>query len=109
MPGAHDEELGRRLFITNREKAVEDAIRKIRNSLGHSWDVFSPSDIADLSWILGELWVGVNRGEWATYAFSRLTRNDIDTLVAIVRKTGKNHGMDPGSTRDAKEILQKTL
>jgi hypothetical protein len=109
MPKAHDEELGRRLFITNREKAVEEALRKIRHSLGHTWDIFSPSDLAALAAILGELWVSVGREEWGTFTFSRLGRDDVETLIAAGKEMEKNPGGNQAIIAGAKVVLQKTV
>lgn len=109
MPDINDEELGRRLFITNREKSVEEALQKIRHSLGHSWNIFSTSDISALTSVLGELWVAVERSDWGTYTFSRLDSNDVDELVAIGKKIEKDTRVNPADLSKAKDILHKTL
>jgi len=109
MPETRNEDLGRRLFITNREKAVEEAVQKIRHALGHSWEIFSKTDIGALSFILGEVWVAVGRGEWATYSFSRLDRFDIDHLITLGKKAERAKRLDPGDISDAKGIHQKTM
>jgi hypothetical protein len=83
MPDIANEELGRRMFVIRREKAVEEALEKIRRHLGAEWDALTTEDIDRLNHILGEMWVTIERTVWQQYAFARLTKTDVDRLVIL--------------------------
>jgi hypothetical protein len=83
MPGVTDDERGRRIFQIHKERAVETAVTKIRQNLGSDWDAFSQQDIQTLNYILGEAWVSIERSVWEQSAFTRLTRNDLETIIRI--------------------------
>jgi hypothetical protein len=74
--------LGRRRFQLQKEKAVEDAIDKIRHSLGPAWYDFSDDDGEVLREILGEIWIAVERIRWNNYSFTRLKKPDVISLIA---------------------------
>ncbi len=54
MYGTTDDTLGRRLFQIQKEKAVEDALEKIRHRMGTEWNSVSSSDSEVLKEILGK-------------------------------------------------------
>jgi len=83
MPDVTSDERGRRIFQIHKERAVETAVAKIRQTLGSDWAAFSQQDIQTLSNILGEAWVSVERSIWEQSAFTRLTRNDLETIIRI--------------------------
>jgi len=83
MPHTSDEELGRRRFQLFREQAVEAAIDKIRRAPAAEWLAFSNNDYSRLREILGELWTRLEREKWDRYAFSTLTRQDLQELLAL--------------------------
>ena len=41
MSGTTDDNLGRRLFQVQKEKAVEEALEKMRRRMGAEWNSFS--------------------------------------------------------------------
>ena len=83
MPGVTSDERGRRIFQMHKVRAVETAVAKIRQTLGADWDAFSQQDIQTLNYILGEAWVSIERSVWEQSAFTRLTRNDLETIIRI--------------------------
>ena len=83
MPDVTSDERGRRIFQIHKEKAVETAVEKIRQSLGHEWTTFSQEDARTLTDILGEAWVSVERSVWEQASFTRLTRQEIEEIIRI--------------------------
>ena len=83
MPDVTSDERGRRIFQIHKEKAVETAVEKIRQSLGHEWTTFSQEDARTLTDILGEAWVSVERSVWEQASFTRLTRPEIEEIIRI--------------------------
>jgi hypothetical protein len=100
-----DDTLGRRLFQVQKEKAVEDALEKIRHRLGTEWNLVSPSDSEVLKDILGEVWTSIDRPRWGTYSFSKLSKNDISSLIT----TGKVVKANPPLTNDLLKSLDNIL
>jgi len=74
--------LGRRRFQLQKEKAVEDAMDKIRRTLGPAWYEFSDDEGDSLREILGEIWIAVERSRWNRYSFTRLKKPDVSSLIA---------------------------
>jgi hypothetical protein len=83
MPDTSDDTLGRRRFQIQREKAVEEAVEKIRRSPDAGWDSFTDADYTVLRQLLGELWMFLERQKWKQYTFSTLTRQDIADILAL--------------------------
>ena len=109
MPEVTDDELGRKIFSLQKEKNVEEVIAKLRTHLGSEWTSIPGSDREILIDLLGEAWVGIERSDWEKYAFSRLTRNDLEAMITIgmnlkARKTGKEAAMN-----DLTAILKQTF
>jgi hypothetical protein len=91
MPEVTRDELGRRIFQINKEKAVESAVEKIRQALGSDWDSLTSSDIAILHDLLGELWIAIGRNRWDEYVFSGLKKKEVQSIISIgVRVKQKN-------------------
>lgn len=87
MPHTSDEELGRRRFQVSRDHAVEAALEKIRHAPAADWHSFSGGDYTLLREILSEIWTGLDRNTWKEFAFSTLTRQDLNDLIDIARAT----------------------
>ena len=83
MPDVTSDERGRRIFQIHKERAVENAVAKIRQNLGSDWEAFSQQEIQTLHSILGEAWVSIERSVWEQTAFTRLTRNDLENIIRI--------------------------
>jgi hypothetical protein len=83
MPEISNDELGRRIFALQKEKATEEAIEKIRQSPESDLPSIALSDRAALEYLLGEGWVSLGREEWEKCAFSRLTSDDLKEMIGI--------------------------
>ncbi|MDD1666362.1 MAG: hypothetical protein LUQ23_02355 [Methanomicrobiales archaeon] len=83
MPEVTSDERGRRVFQIHKEKAAENAMEKIRKSLGPDWKVFTSTDVETLKYILEETWVSLDRDSWERCAFSRMKRSQIDSIIGI--------------------------
>jgi hypothetical protein len=105
MSGTTDDTLGRRLFQIQKEKAVENALEKIRHRLGNEWNSVSSYDSEVLKDILGDVWTSIDRQRWGTYRFSTLSINEISSLVAI----GKEVKARPPLTNDLLKSLDIIL
>jgi hypothetical protein len=103
------DELGRRRFQIRKEKAVEDAFEKIRHGMGSEWSSISADDSDVLKMVLGEIWMSIDRPRWATYCFSKLSAEDIRSLIALGREitAGKSFTDDMLNAMD--HILSCTL
>jgi hypothetical protein len=100
-----DDNLGRRLFLIQKEKAVEDAFEKIRRTMGPEWNTFSSGDWDILKNILGEVWTSIDRHRWGTYSFSKLSKSDIDSIITI----GKEVYAKPPLTNEMLKLLDNIL
>lgn len=81
-PDVTDEDIGMRAFQLRKAKAVERAVERIRQGLKTEWGMFTQRDLNDLSWILGELWAYEKRADWEDLHFSKLTSEDVQSLIA---------------------------
>lgn len=85
-PDITDEDIGMRTFQIRKAKAVERATERLRQGNRNSWSLFTQRDLADLSWMLGELWAYESREDWDNLHFSKLTPDDVLEIVAIARE-----------------------
>jgi hypothetical protein len=83
MPDVSDQERGRRVFQIQKEKHAEEALEKVRKSLGDGWKSLTLSEVRTLRFILGESWVFIDRKAWEGFSFARLSRADLDEILAI--------------------------
>jgi len=83
MPGTIRDELGRRIFLVQAEKAVWDAVEKIRRTPGGNWEKFSREDHEMFIKLLGQVWASVSREDWEGIAFSRVGAGDIMDILDI--------------------------
>jgi hypothetical protein len=109
MPEISQDERGRRVFHLQKERAVENAITRIRTNLGQDWKLFSAMDIEILQNVLGEAWVAVDRNEWGSIAFSRVEAREVQELIDL-GKGLKKGGIDTADSYNSlMEILKRTL
>jgi hypothetical protein len=104
-----DDNLGRRLFLVQKEKAVEEAYEKIRHKLGPEWIFFSSGDCDVLKNILGEVWTSIDRHRWGTYSFSKLSKNDIDLIIMIGKEVKAKPPLSNDMLKSLDNILYKTI
>jgi hypothetical protein len=92
MPDSTKDNLGRRRFLLHRDKAVENALERIRRSPAAGWETLTPDERSGLKTALTEIWDCCGRERWEQYCFSTLSRTDILTLTAIVCGIRERHG-----------------
>jgi len=92
MPDSTKDNLGRRRFLLHRDKAVEQALERIRRSPAAEWDTLTPGERAELKSALTEIWDNCDRDRWEEYCFSTLTKLDILALIALVGEVQERHG-----------------
>ena len=80
-----DDTLGRRRFQVRKEKAVEHALERIRRAKDSGWHSHSAEDHAALREVLGEVWINVEQERWDAYSFSKLTGDEIRSLITAGR------------------------
>jgi len=100
-PDVTDEDIGMRAFQLRKAKAVERAMERIRQGLKADWGMFTQRDLDDLDWILGELWAYEKRADWEDLHFSKLTAEDVQSLIA----DGRALRNEPHNTVEALERI----
>lgn len=85
-PDVTNEDIGMRAFQLRKAKAVERATERIRQGLQADWGMFTQRDLADLNWLLGELWSYESRADWDDLHFSKLLTEDIQSIIAESRE-----------------------
>jgi hypothetical protein len=104
MSDSTDDNLGRRRFLLNRDKAVEHALERIRHAPASMWETLTPEERAGLKAVLGEIWENSNREHWHEYCFSILEKTDILRLIALGNDIKNRHHMTD-ETRAAIEAI----
>ncbi|MRS12698.1 MAG: hypothetical protein EG823_06465 [Actinobacteria bacterium] len=89
-PDITDEDIGMRAFQLRRAKAVERAIDRIRQGNKSSWGMFTQRDLADLGWMIGELWAYEKRADWEDLKFSKISGDDVLEIISIARELRDN-------------------
>jgi hypothetical protein len=105
MSRATEEDLGRRRFQIQKEKAVEDAYEKIRRSFGNGWQNISAEDCAALRDVLGEIWISADRDRWKNYCFSTLSQKEIHSLIDVGKEGQYQKCITPEALARLDEIL----
>jgi hypothetical protein len=105
MPDVSDQERGRRFFQLQKEKHAEEALEKVRKSLGDGWKVFSLPEVKTLRLMLGEAWVFTDRKLWEGYSFARLSRDDLDQILAIGRSVERKELSEHDAARQVTGVL----
>ncbi len=85
-PKMTNEDIGMRAFQLRRSQAVERAMDRIRQGLQADWGMFTQRDLADLGWLLGELWAYEKRADWEALHFSKLKAEDIQAMLEQSRE-----------------------
>jgi hypothetical protein len=106
MPEITDDNLGRRLFQIQKEKAVEGALEKIRRRTGTD---LPAADNEALKEILGELWTSIDRSRWGSYSFSKLSREDLAALIVQGKYIKNKHAMTDDDLGALDAILGRTI
>lgn len=82
-PDVTGEELGIGVSETNRAKAVERAIQLLRHGMGETWSQLTEDEIAQLEWVLGEVWEFVTRSHWDELRFGSVSLRDVVMILAL--------------------------
>jgi hypothetical protein len=107
MPEVTEDERGRRVFQIHRARAVETAIEKIRQNMGQDWKLYSALDIDSLKFIIGECWIFMDRRNWERCTFTRLSKNELDSLIKIGKEIKRDERLEGDAVREAIEILNR--
>jgi hypothetical protein len=107
MPEVTEDERGRRVFQIHRERAVETAMEKIRQNIGQDWKLYSASDIDIMKFMLGECWIFMDRQHWARCTFTRLSKNELDSLIRIGKELKRDERLEGDAVSEAIEILNR--
>jgi hypothetical protein len=90
-----------RAFQIRKAKAVERAMDRLRQGIRESWGQFTQRDLADLGWMIGELWAYEKRADWEELHFSKLTTEDVVSIIATSRELRD----DPHNTVETLELV----
>lgn len=83
MPDVKRDEVGRRVFQLKQQQSVDGAMAIMRTAQGRKWNDISEEDVGSLRLMIEDLWLEVDRETWKRYSFSRLTLNDILSIVRM--------------------------
>lgn len=100
-----DESLGIRLHEVNRQRAVDRAIERMRYGLKADWHYLTLDDIANVRWLLGELWSTRDRAEWEQLHFSKLTMEQARRLVSVGDRLHRHRTNRVNALESAMEII----
>jgi hypothetical protein len=95
-----DESLGIRLHEVNRQRAVERAIERLRAGLKADWHYLTQDDIANLDFLLGEIWSVKSRDEWDGLHFGFLGIDQVRRVISHADRL-RRHGVQRMATIDA--------
>jgi hypothetical protein len=107
MSGTTDDNLGRRLFLVQKEKAVEEALEKMRRGLSAQWNSLSYTDSEILKEVLGEVWTSIDRHRWGTYRFSKVSEEDLAMLIILGKKIKSQNSLTDENIRQLDMILER--
>jgi hypothetical protein len=107
MPEITADERGRRVFQLHKQKAVENAIEKIRLNLGQDWKLFSSSDVKTIEHMLGEAWIAMGKEKWQRLAFTRLTKGDLDEMIRIGKSMNREEKSEQTAVNMVTNIITK--
>jgi predicted DNA-binding protein (UPF0278 family) len=105
MSGSTDDNLGRRLFQVRKEKAVEEALEKIRRGSTVQWNSISPTDSDILKDVLGEIWTSIERHRWSAYRFSKVSAQDLKSLIILGKEMKSQYSPSDEKIRQMDRIL----
>ena len=92
MPDVTQAEVGRRLYDIQREKRVENAIKKIQHGVGPAWKSYTQDDIRTLGHLLQCTWNTIDQKIWDEIPFASMTKDDVDRVLSYGKgiRPGKN-------------------
>jgi hypothetical protein len=105
MSGSTDDNLGRRLFQVQKEKAVEEALEKIRRGSTAQLNSISSTDSDMLKEVLGEIWTSIDRHRWGSYRFSKVSAEDLKSLIILGKGMNSQYSLTDEKIRQMDRIL----
>ena len=105
MSPSTEDNLGRRRYLLERDKSVEESLEKTRRAPRSGWETLTPEERAGLKAVLTEVWETCERGSWKQFCFSTLTRSDILKLVDLGNDIKARHHM----TDETKAAIEAIL
>jgi hypothetical protein len=105
MPDVTQTEVGRRMYQLHKEKNVERAVNKVRETIGYDWRSFSENDVRLLGRMLGEAWVNMEQGKWDRIAFARMTIDDVRKILLLGKNLEPNKSLDRADMEKLKKIF----
>ncbi len=85
------DDLGRRRYLLHRDKAVEEALERIRRAEGSGWETLTPEERTGLKTALSEIWENCGQGRWQQFCFSALNKAAVLELIRLVREAQEHH------------------
>jgi hypothetical protein len=105
MPDVSQAEVGRRLYHVHREKRVERAIKKIKESMGPEWKSFTQDEIQVLGHLLQCTWNVIDQKVWDDISFGKLKKGDVQKILSFGEGVGPNKSPDKTVVEEIKKIL----
>jgi hypothetical protein len=105
MPDISQKEVGRRLYHVHREKRVEEAIKKIRHSIGTDWSSFTLDDVDLLGHLLQCTWNVIDQKTWENLPFNSITKNDVSKILSYGGGVSPGNNPDQAAVAEIKKIL----
>jgi hypothetical protein len=91
MPPTTEENLGRRRFLLHRDRAVEQALERVRRSPAAEWETLTHEERTALKNALTEIWHCCGRDRWEQYCFATLSKTDILALITLASGSKGRH------------------
>lgn len=105
MSPSTEDNLGRRRYLLERDKAVEEALEKVRRASDSEWGTLTSTDRAMLRAVIAEVWDASERSRWKQFCFSTLTRADILRLISLGDEIKTLHHLSDKTLAAAEAIL----
>lgn len=105
MSPSTEDNLGRRRYLLERDKAVEESLEKVRRAPDSRWETFTPEERTMLRSVITEVWESCERGRWKQFCFSTLNKADILRLITLGDDIRTRHHLTDGTRAAAEAIL----
>jgi hypothetical protein len=105
MPDVSQTEVGRRLYHVHREKRVERAIKKIKQSVGPGWMSFTQDQIRLLGHLLECTWNVIDQKIWDELPFERMKKEEVLRILSFGEGVELGKNPDKSVVEEIKKIL----
>ncbi len=79
----------------------------MRRRIGAEWNSFPSTDSAILKEVLGEVWTSIDRQRWSSYRFSKVSKEDLKSLIILGKKMKSPFVLTDENIRQLDMILGK--